>query len=248
MALSDLFSSRSWMMIHIEKLNIPSLEKDVKRRSMPKFVTPFVLCLTMALTSCAGRIHHIDVGAVPDDYRTRHPIVISEQDKTLDLPVSQYSLRLTPAVGDTIHGFAQGYLASNAEHMTIMRPAGSGNAHAAKTYAQKVLKKLAQYGVSTKQVTIVPYEAHAHGDQAPIRLVYSAISASTEACGKWEEDMLANNWDNKQYANFGCATQSNLANQIANPLDLVRPRGETPVDAARRATAIGNYQTNGANL
>lgn len=235
-------------MIHIEKLNIPSLEKDVKRRSMPKFVTPFVLCLTMALTSCAGRIHHIDVGAVPDDYRTRHPIVISEQDKTLDLPVSQHSLRLTPAVGDTIQGFAQGYLASNAEYMTIMRPAGSGNAHAAQTYAQKVLKKLAQYGVSTKQVTIVPYEAHTYGDQAPIRLVYSAISASTEACGKWEDDMLANNWDNKQYANFGCATQSNLANQIANPLDLVRPRGEMPVDAARRSTAIGNYQTNGANL
>ena len=110
------------------------------------------------------------------------------------------------------------------------------------------MKKLGQYGVSSKQVTIVPYEAHTYGDQAPIRLVYSAISASTEACGKWEDDMLAGNWDNKQYANFGCATQSNLANQIANPLDRVRPRGQMPVDAGRRATAIGNYQDNGANL
>lgn len=235
-------------MIHVEKLNIPTPEQDAKRRPMPKFVTPFVLCLTMALTSCAGRVHHIDVGAVPDDYRTRHPIVISEQDKTLDLPVSAHNLRLTPSVGDTIQGFAQGYLSSNAEHLTIMRPSGSGNAHAAKSYAQKVLKKLGQYGVSSKQVTIVPYEAHTYGDQAPIRLVYSAISASTEACGKWEDDMLAGNWDNKQYANFGCATQSNLANQIANPLDLVRPRGQMPVDAGRRSTAIGSYQTNGAEL
>lgn len=235
-------------MIHVEQLNIPTSGKSAKKRSVSKLATPFVLCLTMALTSCAGRIHHIDVGAVPDDYRTRHPIVISEQDKTLDLPVGKYSHRLTPATGDIIQGFAQNYLSSNARHMTIMRPAGSGNAHAAKNYAQSVLKKLGQHGVSSKQVTIVPYEASEYGDQAPIRLVYSAISASTEQCGKWEEDMLANNWDNKQYANFGCATQSNLANQIANPLDLVSPRGRSPVDAGRRATAIENYQTNGANL
>ena len=235
-------------MIHVEQLSIPAPGNACKKRSMPKFVTPFVLCLTMALTSCAGRVHHIDVGAVPDDYRTRHPIIISEQDQTLDLPVGKYSHRITAGVGDTIKGFAQNYLSSNAGHMTIMRPAGSGNAHAAKSYAQNVLKKLSQYGVSSNQVTIVPYEAHTYGDQAPIRLVYSAISASTEQCGKWEEDMLANNWDNKQYANFGCATQSNIANQISNPLDLVRPRGQLPVDAGRRATAIGNYQTNGANL
>ena len=153
-------------MIHVEQLNIPTSGKSAKKRSVSKLATPFVLCLTMALTSCAGRIHHIDVGAVPDDYRTRHPIVISEQDKTLDLPVGKYSHRLTPATGDIIQGFAQNYLSSNARHMTIMRPAGSGNAHAAKNYAQSVLKKLGQHGVSSKQVTIVPYEASEYGDQA----------------------------------------------------------------------------------
>lgn len=235
-------------MIHVEQLNIPSPGKIARQRSVSKFVTPFVLCLTMALTSCAGRIQHIEVGAVPDDYRTRHPIVLSEQDKTLDLPVGKYTHQLTPAVGDTIHGFAQQYLKSNAGYMTIMRPAGSGNAHTAKVYANKVLKKLSRYGVSSKQVTIVPYEAQTYGDQAPIRLVYSAISASTEQCGKWEDDMLANSSENKQYSNFGCATQSNIASQISNPLDLVHPRGQMPVDAARRSTAIGNYQTNGAEL
>ena len=235
-------------MIHVEQLNIPTPGKNAKKRSMPRFVTPFVLCLTMALTSCAGRVQHIEVGSVPDDYRTRHPIIIAEQDKTLDLPVGKYSHRLTPATGDIIKGFAQQYLNSTASYMTIMRPAGSGNAQTAKTYAQKVLKKLSDYGVTSKQVTIVPYEAQTYGDQAPIRLVYSAISASTEKCGKWEDDILSGSSENKQYSNFGCATQSNIANQISNPLDLVRPRGQMPVDAARRATAIGNYQTNGAEL
>ena len=44
---------------------------------------------TVALLSgCAfQKRDSITVGAVPDDYRTNHPIIIAEKEETLDLPV-----------------------------------------------------------------------------------------------------------------------------------------------------------------
>ncbi|TIW33178.1 MAG: pilus assembly protein CpaD, partial [Mesorhizobium sp.] len=38
------------------------------------------------LAGCAKR-DSITVGAVPDDYRTTHPIVIAEKNEKIDLPV-----------------------------------------------------------------------------------------------------------------------------------------------------------------
>jgi pilus assembly protein CpaD len=211
-------------------------------------VLPVALGLMLILSGCATRVQHTHVGAVPDDYRTNHPIVIAEQDHVLDLPVGKYSHKLNLKTGDTIQSFAQNYLKSGSSYLTIMKPTGAGNSPAAASYSTQVLKKLVHFGVPKGQITITPYDAQGYGDSASIRLIYSAISASTHECGKWSEDMLANSSDNKNYENFGCATQNNIAQQIANPLDLLSPRGSSPVDAARRATAIGTYQTDGASL
>ena len=68
------------------------------------------------------------------------------------------------------------------------------------------------------------------------------------SAGRWPEDMLANTTDNKHYANFGCASQNNLAAQIANPGDLIAPRGMTSIDAERRSVVIEAYRDNGAAL
>ena len=41
------------------------------------------------LAGCATKRDSITVGAVPDDYRTNHPIVIAEKEQVLDLPVAR---------------------------------------------------------------------------------------------------------------------------------------------------------------
>ncbi|MBW8682682.1 CpaD family pilus assembly lipoprotein, partial [Klebsiella pneumoniae subsp. pneumoniae] len=78
-------------------------------------------------------------------------------------------------------------------------------------------------------------------DSAPIRLSYSAMTASTGPCGQWPKDLLETA-DNKHYANFGCASQNNLAAQIANPADLLGPRASTTIDAERRGKVIDAYR------
>ena len=48
--------------------------------------------------------------------------------------------------------------------------------------------------------------------------------------------------DNKQYYNFGCAYQRNMAAMIDNPADLVQPRPESPAYTVRRTTSFAKYR------
>jgi pilus assembly protein CpaD len=62
-------------------------------------------------------------------------------------------------------------------------------------------------------------------------------------CGQWPRDLAVGNgpiedWDNKPYWNFGCAFQTALAAQVADPRDLVSPQAETPQDTVIRTGAI----------
>ena len=65
-------------------------------------------------------------------------------------------------------------------------------------------------------------------------------------CGQWPHDTgpsdMAMSGLNKPYWNFGCATQQNLAAMVARPNDLLTPRAEGQLDAARRQTSIGKYR------
>ena len=48
--------------------------------------------------------------------------------------------------------------------------------------------------------------------------------------------------ENRQYWNLGCANQRNLAAMVANPADLVQPRGETPSSTQRRTVVLDKYR------
>ena len=74
-----------------------------------------------------------------------------------------------------------------------------------------------------------------------------ATAATAGPCGVWPDDLGPNiaNPDyneNKQYYNFGCATQRNLAVMVANPSDLVQPRAETPAYTMRRTEGFDQYR------
>ncbi len=49
--------------------------------------------------------------------------------------------------------------------------------------------------------------------------------------------------DGRKSMEWGCATFTNLANQIANPRDLVAPQPLAPADGAVAASAMQRYET-----
>lgn len=186
---------------------------------------------------------HVEVGAIPDDYRTNHPIVISEQQEVVDIPVGIADERMSIAQKTAVRGFMADYDRSAASVVQLLYPTGSVNERAAAAISGQMIELIIDAGVPAHKVVTVPYQVDLPDAAAPIRISYSRMSASTGQCGRWPDDLLKTS-ENKHYANFGCSYQNNLAAQIANPADLLGPRKPSEINAERRGVAIDEYQTN----
>jgi len=218
---------------------------DKAHRTTRRFAAATVLLATVGLLSSCGN-SQLTTGSIPDDYRTRHPIVMAEAEHTLDIPVASGDIRLNTGMKDTVRGFAQNFVASPAGVIQVQVPRGSYNAGAAQHLAGDVRRTLIGTGIKPQRILMSSYSASPDGDAAPIRLAYVATKAMTSACGEWPDDLSDNTFGNRNWYNFGCASQNNLAAQVANPTDLIAPRATTPIDATQRAKVISDYRTGGS--
>jgi pilus assembly protein CpaD len=183
----------------------------------------------------------IQVGSVPDDYRTRHPIVLSEQQQSLDVPIASGTRELLLPVKSNIRAFAANFASAGTGSLFLTMPSGSQNEHAVKRVQNDILTAIADGGASRSRVITQYYDASAYGPSAPIRLSYTAVAASTAPCGNWPADMT-DTVENKHYHDYGCSTQANLAAIVDNPGDLLGPRQTSQIDAEQRAAVIKRYQ------
>ncbi|MDN5926859.1 MAG: CpaD family pilus assembly lipoprotein [Hyphomicrobiales bacterium] len=195
------------------------------------------------LSGCVGR-DHVIVGAVPDDYRTNHPIVISEKNQVTDIPVGAADRTMTRSQREQLQGFLGSYDRSAAPTVQILLPQGSANEAAARRAAAGLTQVARNAGVPRRSITILSYRVNAPDSQPPIRVSYSKVVASAGPCGRWPDDLMKNA-DNKHYADFGCSYQRNLAAQVANPNDLIGPRKMGDTDAENRNNVINVYRGRG---
>ncbi|RVB71478.1 MULTISPECIES: CpaD family pilus assembly protein [unclassified Mesorhizobium] len=204
-----------------------------------------VLAVAVAalLAGCANR-DSITVGAVPDDYRTNHPIVIAEKNEKIDLPVGAGDRGMTGFQRDTLLGFLDGYDKSAAPTLTISIPSGSANEIAATAAGRDFARLAIANGISRNRIVITTYQSASAEASAPIRVAYVSVKAQTDRCGRWPEDLLQTS-ENKHYADFGCSYQNNLAAQMANPADLLGPRKPSDIEPKNRENVIDVYQNRG---
>ena len=195
---------------------------------------------TCALLLVACQTKKEITGSVPDDYRLRHPITLQQSAKTIDIPVGMHSEDLTPASRSAITGFARDFLQERAAVIQIMVPSGAYNESSAQYVAKKVRSHLMRQGVAHGRIDMVPYSALEASD-APIRLAYPRVEAKTLTCGTHPED-FANDMTNRTHFDFGCSTQQNFAAMVANPQDLIQPRGWEPRDSSRRSIVNEKYR------
>ena len=206
-----------------------------------RFLIALALVGSAAFAAGCTQRDSIVVGAIPDDYRTNHPIVIAEKQEKIDIPVGLNDYQMTRVQRTALTGFMSRYDGKAAPMVHLMVPYGSANSAAASRIAAQFASHLHRAGVPQNRVVQQHYQAPADAS-APIRITYANMRAQVASnCGRWPEDMLAR-VDNKHWANFGCSYQNNLAAQIANPADLLTPRETTPIDAQNRSNAIDQYQ------
>jgi pilus assembly protein CpaD len=185
--------------------------------------------------------------SVPNDYRQRHPIVVQESNRTVEIFVGSQRGGLSAAQRADVTVLGQTWMRDGTGSIIAEVPVDTPNARAAADSARDIQSLLAAVGIPPRGIVMRSYRPTDPRQFATIRLSYPRIVADVGPCGTWPEDLGSSiknkSWlENKPYYNFGCATQRNLASMIDNPADLVQPRQETPAYTARRGIAFEKYR------
>ncbi len=174
-------------------------------------------------------------------------IAIEEQNRSIVVFVGHARGGLTAAQRADVMGVASAWLHEGTGAIRIDVPSGTPNARPVADTMREIQAMLAGAGVPPRGVNIHPYQPEDKRFLPPIRLTYSKIAAVAGPCGLWPEDigpsMKNKSWfENKDYYNYGCAYQRNLAAMVDNPSDLEQPRPETPSYTIRRTAAFEKYR------
>ena len=194
-----------------------------------------------ALAGCSNVDRTVATSAIPVDYHERHPIVLADRPRSLDVFVGTGD-RLDYRQRHDLETFAAEYRAQGRGRIRVLVPRGGVDPAAADGTLMAVRRGLAAAGVSGA-IEVGTYRVGDPRLASVLRLSFPELQAGTaRPCGDWPEDLgpgdAAFDISNRPYSNLGCATQQTLAAQVDDPRDLVRPRAEEPGDVYMRTRAI----------
>lgn len=225
---------------------LPSLTAHL-RRPLRRGLRGVLAAGFIGMTAAGCTLHRADVTeATPVDYRQRHPISIREGERTTQVFVGVYRAGLTPAQRADVAIAAREWKREATGGILIEVPTDTPNAGAAQGAVRDIIATLRAAGVPGQFIATRPYTPATETRLATIRIHYPRMVAEAGPCGLWPEDLgpapEAQHNENRPYYNLGCASQRNMAAMVENPADLVQPRGETAIYAARRSVVIDKFR------
>ena len=207
-----------------------------------------MLVLGGLLGGCAKRTAEADTLAYgPDDVRERHPIVLRDAPRSLDVFVGRSGGALDARQAEDVASFAREFRRSGKGGLVAEVPTGARRDRAAHDTLNGIRAALSRGGVSPGILSVRSYPIQDPGLASPIRLTFASLQASVpHSCGQWPTDLGSSDFkyssSNAPYWNLGCASQATLAAQVADPIDLVRSRDEGHPDMVKRMGAIGKIR------
>ncbi len=199
----------------------------------------------IALAGC-NHVKPETTASIPTDYRLRHPIAIQEKERTMEVLIGTSRGALMAAQRAEVINFASTWHKEATGGILIDVPAGTANQHSAAATLREIQSLFASAGVPARSYAVRKYAPNSPTQMATIRLNYPRIVADAGPCGLWPEDLGPSvtpiYQTNRPYWNLGCAYQRNLAAMVANPADLVQPRGEDGAYSGRRAVVLEKYR------
>ncbi len=219
---------------------MPSL-RDRKTPRHPLIWRPLmrrlaVISMTgLALAGCSS-LRPTQKAFAPDEYNQRHPIKITNAVQHID--VFDTGRQMDRRQYRDIVEFGREYAREGRGVINAAVPTGPAG-HAMMGTIRSALAE----GGARVPMQVSPYQADPSLGAAPVRLSFVKLQAKVASqCGLWPADLAGSKdldtWHNRPYHNLGCSYQSVLAAQVADPIDLVRPRTEGPVDTVKRTKDI----------
>ena len=211
--------------------------------------TPPLALAALAVLLGACQADRATTGSIyPHDYRARHPIVLADGSRSLDVFVTGPG-HLDPRQGADIDAFVLEYRRYGRGSLLVEMPRGvsPGAGAAAERTGTAIRGLVARGGVPARELVFSGYAVANPGLAAPIRLSFQRMEARVaDRCGLWPQDLglstPGSSVRNEPSWNLGCATQSAVAAQVADPIDLVRGRPEGRIDTVRRVKDIGQLR------
>jgi pilus assembly protein CpaD len=174
-----------------------------------------------------------DSGRFSPDGAANHPIVVEPGTRSLKLPFSAGEAGLLPEDASRLEAFVSDYANDGNGAISISAPEGV-ESNVAITYFGE---RLAEMGVPRSRIIVGTHEAN----DKQVELDFISYTAHTDKCGDWSQDLAATA-HNDTAPNFGCSVQQNIAAMVADPRDLIEPRGMGAADATRRNDVVTKYE------
>lgn len=174
----------------------------------------------------------------------RHPIGFSSRTEALYVEVMPGGDGLSSNQLVDITRFVDRFKVEGTGRLTVAAP-GSARGHLSASRSVRQVEEIVRgSGLPANAMTMARAATDARYGPA-IRLAYERPVAVAPQCGDWPEDMGPNR-ERLPYANFGCATQRNLALSVVTSRDLQVPQEEAE-RAGERRTAVWTKFTGAAS-
>lgn len=191
------------------------------------------IAAALALAGCAGDMKEarfVNYGERPMlTPEQRFPIEVVSGRMKLSIAVVSGALSASEEMA--VRRYADAAL-EQAAPVTIGHPASTKG----EVLAARIARLLQDQGVAAARIR---YRA-VRGASA-VTLSMRRKIAVTKRCGNRDKPYIGVLNSNRAHADFGCASQHNLAAMVANPEDFERPRATTPADAEHRVKGVDRY-------
>jgi len=201
---------------------------SVRRMAIAGVVT---LGVVLPLAGCAENHEWRVAGSRTNDADRLHPVGAEVRREAIDVPPVAGSSQAQSEAYFAVTKFVRQYLRDGRGVLDVRVASRGGDR--TRSFVSAIL---AENGVAPERVR---YGARTDGSTGAL-IAYTRVAAVAPlTCDDWSEDITR--WvEQGAYANWGCASQRNLANMVADPTDLVAPKvADVPI--ADRAQV--NYRT-----
>jgi pilus assembly protein CpaD len=203
---------------------------------------PAVLAALAVLISACAPDRVVTGSIYPHDHRARHPIVLTDAPRKLDVFIIG-SGELNRRQHEDVLAFLAEYRRSGQGPIAAQMPSGGRTDRYAHRTLDSIRATMAKVGLPDGLLAVSSYAVVDPSVASSIRLSFQRLQAKVASkCGLWPQDLGGSDprfsYGNAPYWNLGCATQANLAAQVADPVDLARGRVETHGDTLRQVKDI----------
>lgn len=196
----------------------------------------FLLATVLSLSGCVS--DEVMTGSTDEAPAVhgsdRYPITVVRGPRVIEIDTRKGYLSADE--GNAVRAFVHQAQSNAVTPIVISRPAANGGP--AFHVTVEIAQIIEEQGIPRSRTRFETYPGKASG---PVRIVFVSTYAKTKPCGDWTRDMTETT-TNENYPNLGCAVQSNIAAEIANPGTLVVPKTPGLKDSNTDVSAVQRQQ------